>query len=247
MEIRILLGGGGSAEDERPIFELFASWVGTPGSVLYLPIASGGAYEAHFDWISSALNPLGVHHVEMWTTLTGRDPAEIDRYEAIFIGGGNTFSLLNQLRTAGFEKAIGRFASRGGVIYGGSAGAIVLGRDISTCSHLDENAVGLTNTLGLDLLGGDSVWCHYHLADDALIHSHVERTNSPTLALSETSGLWARRHQEHITLGSGIVYRFTAAGKHAVGDRPLGFSGNPKGLMPGRTAPAPGCSSPAPT
>ena len=76
METRILLGGGGSAEDERAILERFASWVGAAGSVLYLPVAADHVDSGYFEWISSALNPLGVHHIDMWTTLVGRSPAE---------------------------------------------------------------------------------------------------------------------------------------------------------------------------
>lgn len=210
---KILLGGGGSERDERPIFELFASWVGASGSVLHLPIASGNAGKANFDWISSVLNPLGVHRIEMWTTLVNRSPAEIEKYKAIFIGGGNTYSLLQQLRVAGFGEAIRDFASRGGVSYGGSAGAIVLGRDISTCSYLDENTVGLTDIYGLDLLDGDSIWCHYQPTNDTLIRAHVKRRSSPTIALAETTGIWVRGHREYTPLGSGAVYRFTIDGK----------------------------------
>jgi len=214
METKVLLGGGGSTEDEYPIFELFASWVDGSDSVLYLPIASSHVDRTYFDWISSVFNPLGIHRIEMWTNLAGRTPMEINKYRAIFIGGGNTFSLLHQLQVAGFDEAIRNFVNRGGVIYGGSAGAIALGRDISTCSHLDENSVGITNTLGLDLLDGDSVWCHYQPADDTLICAYVERTNSSTIALAETTGVWVRGHREYIPLGSGVIYRFTTKGKH---------------------------------
>jgi dipeptidase E len=213
---RILLGGGGSAEDERPVLECFASWVGGAGPVLYLPIAASDAGEAHFAWVSSVLNPLGVWRIEMWASLAGHAPAELDGYGAVFIGGGNTYSLLHQLRTTGFDEAIGDFARRGGVVYGGSAGAIVMGWDIGTCAHLDTNEVGLTDTSGLDLLGGDSVWCHYRPADDGLIHSYVERTGSPALALAETAGVWARGPGEYVPLGSGAVCRFTVGGKRVV-------------------------------
>ncbi|MBE9506663.1 MAG: Type 1 glutamine amidotransferase-like domain-containing protein [Chloroflexi bacterium] len=217
METKILLGGGGSAEDERPVFELLASWVGTSGSVLYLPIAlceSGRVYEGCLEWLASALNPLGVRQIEMWTNLVDHSPVEIGDHTAIFIGGGSTYSLLHQLRTAGFDAVLRDFVSHGGIIYGGSAGAIVLGHDISTCSHLDENTVGLTDTSGLDLLDGESVWCHYQATDDPLIRAYVEHTNSPTIALAETAGIWVRECKEYTPLGSGDIYRFTINRKH---------------------------------
>ncbi len=216
METRILLGGGGSEVDERPIFEVFAAWVST-GCVLYLPIASEPIRQSNLDWISAALNPLGIQRIEMWATLAGHAPEEVHPYQAIFIGGGNTYHLLDQLRSSGFDHSLQVFAARGGVIYGGSAGAIVLGRDISTCAHLDENTVSLADPSGLDLLNGDSVWCHYHSADDRLVQAHVERTQSPTIALAETRGVWFRGSGEYLPLGSGNLYRFTIDGKHALG------------------------------
>jgi dipeptidase E len=219
---RILLGGGGSAEDERPVFERFASWVEDTDSVLYLPIAAADAGEGHFAWVSSVLNPLGVRRIEMWTSLAGRAPAELDRYGAVFVGGGNTYSLLHQLRATGFGEAIGDFARRGGVVYGGSAGAIVMGWNIETCAHLDRNEVGLTDTSGLDLLSGDSVWCHYGPADDGLIRSYVKRTGSPTLVLAETAGVWVQGAGEYVSLGAGAVYRFAVGGKQIISASRLG-------------------------
>ena len=211
--MKLLLGGGGSAEDERPTFERFAAWVGVSGSVLYLPVAAGQAGGAYLDWISSALTPLGVRHIDMWTDLAGHVPAEINRHQAIFVGGGNTFSLLHRLRATGFDQALTGFVRRGGIVYGGSAGAIVMGRDIATSSHLDENAVGLADTAGLDLLGGDSIWCHYQSPDDGLIRAYVARTRSPTIALAETAGVWVRGPGQYILLGSEVVCRFTPDGK----------------------------------
>jgi dipeptidase E len=215
-ETRILLGGGGSAEDERPIFERFAAWVGASGAVLYLPIASTHAGEVYLNWISAALNPLDVRHIDMWTSLTGHAPVALDSYAALFIGGGNTYYLLHQLRISGLDQAIRDFARRDGVVYGGSAGAIVMGQDISPCAHLDENTVGLGDTSGLDLLHGDSVWCHYQQKHDARIRAYVERTHSASIALAETSGVWVRGPQMYTPLGSGSIYCFTGVVKHKV-------------------------------
>ena len=102
---RILLGGGGSAEDERPIFERFAAWVGG-GHVLYLPIAADQPSSAHLAWLMAALAPLGVQQIDMWTTLAGHQPAELRGFAGIFIGGGNTYWLLHQLRTGGFNMRV---------------------------------------------------------------------------------------------------------------------------------------------
>jgi hypothetical protein len=60
------------------------------------------------------------------------------------------------------------------------------------------------------------VWCHYGPADDGLIHSYVERTGTPALALAETAGVWVQGPGAYVPLGSGAVHRFTAGGKQGV-------------------------------
>ena len=207
---RILLGGGGSAEDERPIFERFAAWVGG-GRVLYLPIAADEPGSAHLAWLSSALTPLGVHQIDMWTTLAGHQPAELGSYAGIFIGGGNTYWLLHQLRSGGFDDAIRRFAQGGGAVYGGSAGAIVLGANISTCAHIDHNDVGVTDMHGLNLLDGHAVWCHYQAADFPLTQVFVRRTRLPTYLLTETTGLWRRGPADFVSIGWPTAYLLAGA------------------------------------
>jgi dipeptidase E len=138
----------------------------------------------------------------MWTSLSGRQPDELAAYAGIFFGGGNTYWLLHQVRSAGFADPIRQFAQQGGVVYGGSAGAILLGANISTCAHMDQNFVGLTDAHGLDLLDGRAVWCHYRPADYPLCQAFIHRTRLPTIILTESSGLWRRGPNDYVTLGS---------------------------------------------
>jgi dipeptidase E len=215
METRILLGGGGSAQDEGAVMERLAAWVGG-GPLLYLPIAAEEVGQGHWEWIWSALEPLGVTRIGMWGTLSAHLPAELDDFRGVLIGGGNTFHLLHQLRASGFDGALRGYAERGGVLYGGSAGAIVLGRDIGTAAYMDENVAGDADTSGLDLLHGDSVWCHYRPSDDPLICAYVERTGWATLALPENGGAWVRGAQDIAPLGAGEVVRFTKEGKRVL-------------------------------
>ena len=205
METRILLGGGGSAEDERPVLQQFASWVGENGRVLYLPIAMPAAGLPQWEWIQSTLLPLGIKTIEMWTDLQQHEPAELARYTGIFVSGGNTYHLLNQLRSAGFVQALREYALDGGVLYGGSAGAIVIGRDIDTCAHMDENIAGIDDTTGLDLVDGHAIWCHYTSSDNQLIEAYIARMHLPIIALAETSGIWVRGPHEPISYGSPFV------------------------------------------
>lgn len=96
---------------------------------------------------------------------------------------------MHDLRAARFLDPLQRFILSGGLVYGGSAGAIILGRDIMTAAHIDPNDVGLHDTAGLDLLGGCSIWPHYTRDDDHRIAAYVEQDGFPVIALSERSGL----------------------------------------------------------
>ncbi len=80
-------------------------------------------------------------------------PARRRRIEAllasdvVFLSGGNTFTFLANLRRSGLLAALRRFAARGGVLAGVSAGAHLLTPHIRLAGHppfdRDENEVGL--------------------------------------------------------------------------------------------------------
>jgi dipeptidase E len=105
-----------------------------------------------------------------------------------FIGGGNVYSLLHRLRSSQADRRLRLFVEDGHPVYGGSAGALILGWDIGTARHADPNDVALVDTSGLDLALGCAVWCHYVGSDDSLIHTYVEETGNVVLALPERGG-----------------------------------------------------------
>jgi dipeptidase E len=215
---RLILAGGGDAPDSHPLDALFAGWIGPGGRLLYLPVATGNpaGYRDDLVWVSAIFRPLGVGAIEMWTTLAGRDAGHLTNFDGIYIGGGNTFHLLDLLRRTGFDRVLRDFIAAGGAVYGGSAGAIILGRDIGPAAHIDSNTAGVRNTHGLDLLGGYAVWCHYVAdADDARIRAYVAATGFPVLALTERAGLRVEGPRI-LAAGYDPCVRYTAAGAHAV-------------------------------
>lgn len=186
---RFILAGGGSDADSRPLDILFAQWVGA-GRLLYLPIASqADCYDRHLSWIRSVFEPLGVTDITLWTDLRVNGPDELTQYAAVYIGGGNTYYLLHQVRATGFDEGLKRFVERGGALYGGSAGAIVMGRNIGTADRMDRNDVAISDLDGLNLIEGCSIWCHYQPAHDAEIAALCEANRTPVIALSERAGL----------------------------------------------------------
>ncbi|MDX1522419.1 MAG: Type 1 glutamine amidotransferase-like domain-containing protein [Anaerolineae bacterium] len=215
---RLSVAGGGGADDSRLLDEKFAAWLGTTGKMLYLPLAMDGrdpSYDACLHWVREVFARYEVTDIEMWTDLDAGREDQLDRFQAIYIGGGNTFRLLHLIRSSGFEAALANFVERGGAVYGGSAGAIILGRDISTCAHIDPNEVGLQNTAGLDFINGYAIWCHYRLEDDANIIRFVEAHQLAVLALSERSGLCLE--DDHLlAMGFEGVRKFTRSRKQYI-------------------------------
>ncbi len=213
--MRMMLAGGGDATDSRPLDEPFANWLPSGGRLLYWPIAlrgSGRSWSACYTWIRDVFRPFGLEKIEMWTDLTAHDANELLRFDAVYLGGGNTFLLRHELQRTSFDHTLLGFAGAGGLLYGGSAGAIVLGSDIMTCAHMDANEVGLADTYGLNLVMGHAIWCHYEPEQDALIRAYVQRTGWPVLALSERAGV-ARVNGRLRPTGYDPVYRFDLAGK----------------------------------
>ncbi|MEX2460688.1 MAG: Type 1 glutamine amidotransferase-like domain-containing protein [Paenibacillaceae bacterium] len=82
---------------------------------------------------------------------------DLKEYSSIFIGGGNTYKLLHEIRKARFDEVLNSFIDEGGIVYGGSAGAIILGKNIQTCSHLDINDINIADFEGLNKFNGYSI------------------------------------------------------------------------------------------
>ncbi|MGM1017453.1 MAG: Type 1 glutamine amidotransferase-like domain-containing protein [Actinomycetota bacterium] len=182
----VYLGGGGSAEQEAM---LWAEAFRTGDSVVIWPFAHGtaGGREASIAWMRQALEPYKLGAVEAWTDsdVKGRSLSDVD---VVSVPGGNTFRLLNELRSAGLLQLLHDHLRDGGRLYGGSAGAILAGADIGIARDADPNDVGLMDTSGLDLLDGIDVLPHYTADQRETARSHAVRTTRPVLCLPEASG-----------------------------------------------------------
>jgi dipeptidase E len=211
---RIILAGGGDAKDSRPLDELLASWIGPQGKLLYLPVALRAmhSFDSCREWIMQTFAPLNITSITMWTDLTGHRSNELESFDAVYIGGGNTFSLLAELIDSGFDRHLRTYARGGGIIYGGSAGAAVLGKDIRTVSHMDRNDIGLAEIEGLNLAYDHAIYPHYHSQNDHRIEEFVQTYRQPVLAIPERSGV-AIDSGRMLRVGFEPSYRFTAQGK----------------------------------
>jgi dipeptidase E len=185
----IFLGGGGDTTQSRLLDGVFAAAL-LPGPVVYIPVAldSPTKIDAAATWFTTNYAPLGIREVIVWRDLAERPHAS--DIGGIYIGGGNTYRLLHLLREGEVLPEIIRHAQLGTPIYGGSAGAIALGADITTSALCgDVRPETMTDFSGADLLNGWSVACHYTPAMNTDIDSwRLEHALAGLIALAEDAG-----------------------------------------------------------
>jgi dipeptidase E len=182
---RIFLAGGGDKVESRLIDEQFVGTLDLSKPLIYIPNAGRlEEYATGLEWLHSAMKPLGVLLIEMWADL--RPHCLINEISGIYIGGGDTSKLLAEVRHAGFETFLQNAAELGIPIYGGSAGAIILGEDIRTAPEAQK--LNTSEALGLQMIKLFSVVCHYSSDNRETIVKLSKDLGRPIIAIPEKSG-----------------------------------------------------------
>jgi len=210
--VKLFLSGGGDEKQTKNFDGVFAKSIPNPKRILYIPIAMPRTkFTECFNWINKSLNSLGIDNIDMWTNIHNKNISELEKYDAIYIGGGNTFSLLNKLKKSGFDKLLEKYVQNGKIIYGGSAGAIILGRDIQTAGFgrdSDKNIVSLKNFDGLNLIKNYSIQCHYFPEEKELMKRFAEKNKFQIIALPEETGIYLKNNLIKI-IGEKNAFLFT--------------------------------------
>lgn len=187
MSVTVFLAGGGSPADEAALWRELV----VPGTrIVYWPFASDRRqYAAGHRWLTDSLTLLAPCDVTLWSDLAAHTADDLAAFDAVFVGGGNTYALLDHVRRTGWLEPLREHVRAGGVYAGDSAGAVLAGADIDIARFADPNDVGLTETEGLDVLGGALVRPHYlarHL-DEA--RDWARQTGRTVLGIPEDAGL----------------------------------------------------------
>ena len=134
----------------------------------------------------------------------------LGQYSAVFIGGGNTFKLLKEIKDSLFDKKLTDYLNSGGFVYGGSAGSIIFGKDILPTAYGDENSVGIKDSRGLNLVNGFNICCHYGAGGEDNTNqkrNRIREQSEPsdvTIALPENCAVYVE--DDSITfLGNGVI------------------------------------------
>ena len=183
----LFLSGGGSGEDSRELDKEFIKKIGKTKPVLYIPLARESPYEPCLEWIKSNFKIFQFNKFEIVKGLHELKNKKINDYSGIYIGGGNTYKLLKDLKVSGFLKVLTKYVNSGGIVYGGSAGAIIFGREILTAN--DSNEVKITDFKGLNKVGQFSIYCHYSNNEKKKVEKYVQKNEIPVIALPEKTGM----------------------------------------------------------
>ena len=159
--MHLFLCGGGSGSQVLYALNMFSNLVNKEKSVLYIPLAMEiKKYDSCYEWFKEEMQQVNITNLEMVTTSIELSQKNFNDYSAIFIGGGNTYKLLHELKMNNNIDKINKYLRNGGTVFGGSAGAIIFGKDINGCALDDSNDVKINDTRGLNFLDDYSLLCH---------------------------------------------------------------------------------------
>lgn len=179
--MNVFLNGGGCGLLTEAALKRMGQELDSSKPLLYIPLAmEKELYPGCLQWIKKELIDVDIAAIEMVSSGEEIVERNLNDYSAIFIGGGNTFKLLYELKKSGAFQKIQKYMDNNGIIFGGSAGAIIFGKSLEPCALEDENVVGLQDITGFDILKGISFSCHY-------TNQTEERNTADTAYLTELS------------------------------------------------------------
>lgn len=144
------------------------------------------------DWVISQFDQLqryGFYQIDIvdiaadgvdWRT-------RLDACDMLWLSGGNTFYLLDQVRKTGFDEWL-RQNIDNKVYVGGSASTILVTPTIKIADGVDENTVGLTDLTGLNLIDFE-INVHCDAAGLEATGEYAKQTENKVYALDDLSAI----------------------------------------------------------
>ena len=188
--VRLILAGGGDEKQSKVTDEFYLSKLGEEPKILFIPIALKGIKDFNdcYSWISGIFTNT---KIEMLTDFN--QECDLNKYDTVYISGGNTYNLLEELNNSKFKENLVEFAKNNSIVYGGSAGAIILGKNILTSG--DEDHTNLEDYSGINLIDGYSIWPHYRSEDEEEIKEYISEFDEGIIAIPEESSLYVEDDQ----------------------------------------------------
>ena len=139
------------------LFETFANEELKGKTVTFIPTAAiPETIKFYVGSGKKALTKLGliIDELEISTATSEEIYNKLNNNNLIYISGGNTFFLLQELKRTGADKIIAEQINSGKMYIGESAGSVILSQDIEYIQYLDsvKKAPALSNFSGLNIV-----------------------------------------------------------------------------------------------
>lgn len=207
--MKVFLCGGGAGEQTIEANRRLNEVIDHTKPCLYIPLAmEAEMYDSCYEWITGELKEVQLPYIEMVRSGVELAEKNLSDYSVVFIGGGNTYKLLKDLKECGAFDKLRTYLEQGGVAFGGSAGAIIFGEDLESCVLDDPNDVGLTDTAGMDVLKGVSLLCHFTSREK----EEDERSKEYLLGIS--------KHRKVLALPEEVTLFVNDGEVEVIGERP---------------------------
>jgi dipeptidase E len=178
----------------------------------YIPFCADHAHVFY----NRAIRRYRSHGVERFFFLpvdTGPTPDEMEvalTSDIIYLAGGNTFYFLKHLRESGMLANLKRFAEKGGVLAGLSAGGLIMSPTIELAGDAglgpDPNDVGIKNLKGLGLFPFEFSPHFEHTPKHIQAHvAYSRKTKNPVYAASDGGGIIING-DSHTMIGDGCFF-----------------------------------------
>lgn len=162
--MKLFLNGGGCGNQTILTYKEINKIIDHNKPVLYVPLAMDEIdhpYDSCYEWIKKEISSIDIPNIEMVRSFEEFADKDFNKYSLIYIGGGNTYKLLNGIKTTHTYDKLKEYIKNDGIVYGSSAGAVIFGKDINIIEVMDNNNVGIKDTSGFDYLNGISLFVHY--------------------------------------------------------------------------------------
>ncbi len=191
---KLFLSGGGDIEISYSFDRLFFDSLPQNAHILYVPVAMATTTikrEMCFDWFSKLISKHS--NSDRYLDFTMWDDGDVlpnlHSYDAVYVGGGNTYRLLAVLEKSGMLDVLEKYIRNGGVYYGGSAGAVIVGKSLRTVE--EENLENYSKHDGMNLINNLSIFPHFSDSKEQknIIRNICGNYTLMIAALPENSGL----------------------------------------------------------
>lgn len=213
--MNLIFYSGGNSRENRPLArEVAESLKGKRNPVICFVPSESDTAEEDFEAFKRGFAHSPIRRfrcIAVDKPLTARSKKALLSSDAIFLGGGNTYYFLNSLRKQKLIPKLRRFAKKGGLLMGLSAGSILMTPSIMTAAvpavDSDDNEIGLKNLKALELVPFEFSPHYYRSREvDEELKNYSKKLSHPIYACEDGQGIVVKNGMIHF-IGRVAVFR----------------------------------------